>query len=229
MMDARTTILMVEDESQIRRIVRSALESDGYSVLEAGNCDNGLAQAGANPPGLVILDLGLPDRDGVEFIRNLRGWSAVPVLVLTARAAENDKILALDAGADDYLTKPFGMGELLARVRALLRRKEQAGENSPLVAFGDVQADLAKRIVTRGGVEVHLTQIEYRLLCVLLANAGKVLTHRYLLREVWGPAFVESNHYLRIYVGHLRQKLEFDPAQPRHLLTETGVGYRLQL
>jgi len=175
----------------------------------------------------VVLDLGLPDRDGVEFIRDLRSWSGVPVIVLSARAEESDKIAALDAGADDYLSKPFGVGELLARVRALLRR-QAAGEGSPEFVFGDVRVDLARRAVERRGQPVHLTPIEYRLFALLLANAGKVLTHRQLLRDVWGPAYVDSSHYLRIYVGHLRQKLEADPAQPRHLLTETGVGYRFQ-
>lgn len=228
MSEPSPSVVVVEDEKQIRRFVRSALEAEGCRVFEAENGKQGLVEAGTRKPDLIILDLGLPDLDGVEFIRDLRGWSAVPILILSARSTENDKIVALDAGADDYLTKPFGVGELLARVRALLRRQGKSSEGSPVVSFGDVQADLSKRVVTRSGEPVHLTQIEYRLLALLMANPGKVLTHRHLLREVWGPSFVESNHYLRIYVGRLRQKLEADPAQPKHILTETGVGYRFQ-
>ena len=223
-----SNIVLVEDEKQIRRFVRSTLETEGCRVFEAESGRQGLVEAGTRKPDLIILDLGLPDLDGVEFIRDLRGWSTVPVLILSARSTENDKIVALDAGADDYLTKPFGVGELLARVRAILRRQSKSDEASPVVLFGDIQVDLSRRVVMRGGEPVHLTQIEYRLLSLLIANPGKVLTHRHLLREVWGPSFIESNHYLRIYVGHLRQKLEADPAQPRHFLTETGVGYRFQ-
>ncbi|MBS4098066.1 MAG: two-component system response regulator KdpE [Sulfuricella sp.] len=222
-------IILVEDEKQIRRFVRAALEEEGCQVFEAESGGQGLIEAGTRKPDLIVLDLGLPDMDGVAFIRDLRGWSNAPVLILSARSTENDKIVALDAGADDYLTKPFGVGELLARVRALLRRHGKAGESGPLVSFGDIQVDLARRTVTRNGEPLHLTQIEYRLLGLLIANSGKVMTHRHLLREVWGPSFVESNHYLRIYVGHLRQKLETDPAQPRHILTETGIGYRFQI
>lgn len=221
-------VVVVEDEKQIRRFVRSALEAEGCRVFEAESGQQGLVEAGTRKPDLIVLDLGLPDLDGVEFIRDVRGWSAVPILILSARSTENDKIVALDAGADDYLTKPFGVGELLARVRALLRRQGKSSEGGPVVMFGDIEADLSRRVVTRNGEPVHLTQIEYRLLSLLIANPGKVLTHRHLLREVWGPSFVESNHYLRIYVGHLRQKLEADPAQPKYILTETGVGYRFQ-
>lgn len=221
-------VVVVEDEKQIRRFVRSALEAEGCRVFEAESGQQGLVEAGTRKPDLIVLDLGLPDLDGVEFIRDVRGWSAVPILILSARSTENDKIVALDAGADDYLTKPFGIGELLARVRALLRRQGKSSESGPVVMFGDIEADLSRRVVTRNGEPVHLTQIEYRLLSMLIANPGKVLTHRHLLREVWGPSFVESNHYLRIYVGHLRQKLEADPAQPKYILTETGVGYRFQ-
>jgi two-component system KDP operon response regulator KdpE len=188
----------------------------------------GLVTAGEAKPDLVMLDLGLPDGNGVDFIRNLRGWSDVPILVLSARTHEKDKIQALDAGADDYLTKPFGVGELQARARALLRRRNRGEAPSPLFEFGEVKVDLSRRTVMRNGEPVHLTPIEYRLLCALLANSGKVLTQRYLLREVWGPSSVESYHYLRIYVGHLRQKLEIDPTQPRHIQTETGVGYRFE-
>ena len=224
------TILIVEDECQIRRFVRTALEREGMRVDEAGTRRDGLIEAGRCKPDLVVLDLGLPDGEGAQFVEDFRAWSSAPVLVLSARSTENDKIGVLDAGADDYLTKPFSVGELLARVRALLRRGRNGAEaEAALVAFGDVEVDFSRRQVTRGGELVKLTPIEYRLLGVLIANAGKVLTHRHLLREIWGPAYSDSSHYLRIYVGHLRHKLEDDPAQPRHFLTETGVGYRFQL
>jgi two-component system KDP operon response regulator KdpE len=220
-------ILLVEDEAQIRRFVRSALEGDGCRVAEAETMRQGLIEAGTRKPDLVILDLGLPDGDGARFVEGLRTWSAIPVIILSARSTEHDKIEVLDAGADDYLTKPFSVGELLARVRALLRRQARAAEGeSPTLRFSAVEVDLSRRVVLRQGAQVRLTPIEYRLLAVLLANSGKVMTHRHLLREVWGPSFVESSHYLRIYVSRLRQKLENDPAQPRHFLTETGVGYR---
>ena len=229
MTDTPATALLVEDERQIRRFVRTALEAEGWQVVEAETMRQGLVDAGTRQPDLVVLDLGLPDGNGIDFIRDLRGWSSVPVIVLSARAQETDKIEALDAGADDYLTKPFGVGELLARVRATLRRKTATPPGSGGVfRFGDVEVDQANRVVTKAGERVHLTPIEYRLLTLLIGNAGKVLTHRHLLREVWGPSFVESSHYVRIYVGHLRQKLEADATQPRHLLTETGVGYRFQ-
>lgn len=222
-------VLVVEDEMQIRRFVCAALEDEGCRVAEAETMAKGLIEAGTRKPDLIILDLGLPDGDGVRFVHDLRAWSNLPVLILSARSTESDKIDVLDAGADDYLTKPFAVGELLARVRALLRRGKPGGEaGSPAIRFGDVEIDLTRRQILRQGAAVHLTPIEYRLLCVMLANAGKVMTHRQLLREVWGPSYVESNHYLRIYVGHLRQKLEQDPTQPRHFLTETGVGYRFQ-
>ena len=227
-------VILIEDEPQIRRFVRSALEAEGWQVFEAGTAQRGLADAGTRKPDLVVLDLGLPDSDGLEVIRDVRGWSAVPIIVLSARSDEADKIAALDAGADDYLTKPFGTGELMARVRATLRRPRAAqGSESTAVdeeavfRFGDVEVDRPARLVRRSGVEVHLTPTEYRLLSVLIANTGRVLTQRQLLREVWGPAHSEQAHYLRVYMGHLRQKLEVDPAQPKHLLTETAVGYRL--
>ena len=221
-------VLVVEDEKQIRRFVRTSLEEEGCRVFEAGTLAGGLVEAGERKPDLIMLDLGLPDGNGVDFIRDLRGWSDAPILVLSARSNEKDKVQALDAGADDYLTKPFGVAELRARARALLRRQSRTEDASPLFEFGEVKVDLSRRVVTRNGEPVRLTPIEYRLLCVLLANAGKVLTQRHLLRDVWGPSSVESYHYLRIYVGHLRHKLEIDPAQPRHFQTETGVGYRFQ-
>lgn len=223
------TVIVVEDEKQIRRFVRTSLEDEGCRVVEAGTSAQGLLECGNQKPDLVVLDLGLPDGNGIDFIRDLRAWSDVPILVLSARSHEKDKIQALDVGADDYLTKPFGVGELRARARALLRRQSRGGEGAtPIIEFGDVQVDLSRRVVTRAGETLHLTPIEYRLLCVLLANTGKVMTQRHLLRDVWGPSSVESNHYLRVYVGHLRQKLENDPTQPKYLLTETGVGYRFQ-
>ena len=228
MNELSASVVLVEDEKQIRRFVHTALKAEGCRIYEAENGKQGLIEAGTRKPDLVILDLGLPDLDGVEFIRDLRSWSTTAILVLSARSAEEDKIIALDAGADDYLTKPFGVGELLARVRALLRRQNKTSEGESIIAFGNNQIDLAKRIVIRSNLPVHLTQIEYRLLAQLVVNTGRVLTHRYLLREVWGPAFVESNHYLRVYVGRLRQKLENNPTQPQHILTETGVGYRFQ-
>lgn len=227
------TAIVIEDEPQIRRFVRGALEAEGWQVHEAGTLRDGLAAAGTRQPDLLVLDLGLPDGDGLTLIRDVRGWSAVPIIVLSARSDEADKIAALDAGADDYLTKPFGTGELLARVRANLRRPRAAGGGSgdevpeALFRFGEVEFDRAARLVRRAGAEVHLTPTEYRLLSVLVANAGRVLTQRQLLREVWGPSHTQQSHYLRIYMGHLRQKLEADPAQPKHLLTETAVGYRL--
>jgi len=222
-------VLIVEDEKQIRRFVRVAVEEEGCQVAEAETMAQGLLEAGARQPDLLILDLGLPDGNGIDLIHDLRGWSDIPILILSARSQENDKIDALDAGADDYLTKPFSVGELRARVRALLRRRSRSPENaSPLIEFGQVVVDLSRRLVTRSGDEVHLTPLEYRLLTLLVAHPGKVLTQRNLLREIWGPSYIESSHYLRVYVGHLRQKLENDPTQPKHFLTETGVGYRFQ-
>ena len=223
--------LIVEDEPSIRRFVRMALEAEGWQVHECETVRQGLIDAGTRRPELIVLDLGLPDDDGINYLKDLRAWSGVPVIVLSARASEADKIAALDAGADDYLTKPFGVGELMARVRVALRRSQSAaaaGEPAQTVfRFGAVEVDLAARRVLRECQAVHLTPIEYRLLTHLIANAGKVLTHRQLLKAVWGPSHVEDNHYLRVYMGQLRQKLEDQPAQPRHLLTETAVGYRL--
>jgi two-component system KDP operon response regulator KdpE len=228
MSETQACVIVVEDEPQIRRFVCDALGKEGCAPLQAATARIGLDAAAAGRADLVILDLGLPDMNGIDFIRDLRTWSPLPILILSARSAERDKIAALDAGADDYLCKPFGVGELLARVRALLRRHWHSGESTPRHQFGDVEVDLVRHVVSRGGVEIHLTQIEYRLLAVMLAHHGKVLTHRHLMQEVWGPGYREQGHYLRIYVGRLRQKLELDPAQPQHLLTETGVGYRFQ-
>ena len=223
------SVLIVEDEQAIVRFLRTALEADGLRVYDAGTLQRGLLEAATRKPDLVILDLGLPDGDGIDFIRDLRQWSQVPVLVLSARIEESDKIAALDAGADDYLSKPFGIGELQARLRVALRRHAGMRQSDPLVSFSDIQVDLAARRITRNDEEIHLTPIEFRLLAVLLNNHGKVLTQRQLLSQVWGPNAVEHSHYLRIYMGHLRQKLESDPARPRHLLTETGIGYRFML
>jgi two-component system KDP operon response regulator KdpE len=228
MSEPTQTAVIVEDEQQIRRFVRTSLEAEGWRVFEATTVKQGLVEAGTRHPDLVVLDLGLPDGDGIELIRDLRNWSQVPVIVLSARTEEAEKIAALDAGADDYLSKPFGVGELMARVRVALRRRRSADQaREPVFRFGNIAVDLSLRTVTRDGAFVHLTPTEYRLLGHLIANAGKVLTQRQLLREVWGPSHAEDSHYLRIFMGHLRQKLEEDPAQPKHLLTETAVGYRL--
>ncbi|MGE0672683.1 MAG: two-component system response regulator KdpE [Methylibium sp.] len=227
MSDPMPIAIIVEDEPQIRRFVRIALEGEGWLVFEAATLRQGLVEAGTRRPDLIVLDLGMPDGDGVDYLRDLRAWSQVPVIVLSARADEADKIAALDAGADDYLTKPFGVGELLARVRVARRRAQGVSDTGAVrVRFGAVDVDLASRVVARDGEPVHLTPIEYRLLTLLIANTGKVLTHRQLLREVWGPNAVEHSHYLRIYMSQLRRKLEADPARPEYLLTETGVGYR---
>ncbi|MET4875918.1 two-component system response regulator KdpE [Morganella morganii] len=221
-----TTVLIIEDEKGIRRLLRTALEGDSVRVFEAEDLARGLVEAATRKPDLVILDLGLPDGDGITFVQEFRQWSSVPVLVLSARDSEHDKIAALDAGADDYMTKPFGVGELQARLRVLMRRYPGSEKNDPVYEFGDICVDIAGRRVTKGGEEVHLTPIEFRLLTILIGHSGKVLTQRQLLNEVWGPNAVEHAHYLRIYMGHLRQKLETDPARPQHFITETGIGYR---
>ena len=221
-----TTVLIIEDEKGIRRLLRTALEGDSVRVFEAEDLARGLVEAATRKPDLVILDLGLPDGDGITFVQEFRQWSSVPVLVLSARDSEHDKIAALDAGADDYMTKPFGVGELQARLRVLMRRYPGSEKNDPVYEFGDICVDSAGRQVRKGGEEVHLTPIEFRLLTILIGHSGKVLTQRQLLNEVWGPNAVEHAHYLRIYMGHLRQKLETDPARPQHFITETGIGYR---
>ena len=220
-------VLLVEDEPRIRRFVRLALESQGCVVAEAETAAVGLDAAGKTRPDLLILDLGLPDRDGLELIRDLRAWATMPILALSARSLESDKVAALDMGADDYLSKPFGVEELLARVRAMLRRRRRDEATTRVqLSDGAVEVDLTRRTITRNAEPVHLTPIEFRLLATLITHDNRVLTHRQLLREVWGEGHSDRGHYLRIYIGRLRHKLETDPTLPRHLLTETGVGYR---
>jgi len=221
--------LLVEDDPPIRRFLRTTLPTQDYELIEADSGKAGLAQATSQNPDVILLDLGLPDMDGIDFIRNVREWSSVPIIIISARGQERDKIAALDAGADDYLTKPFGIGELLARIRAALRRLAQIGpeKTDGVVILGDVRIDLEKRQVFRGENEVRLTPLEYKLLTVLVRNRGRVVTQRQLLQEVWGPSHVDQNHYLRIFTLQLRRKLESDPARPRLILTEAGVGYRL--
>jgi len=230
MSESLPLILIIEDELPIRRFLHAALTASDYRWIEAGTAGEGLAQAALRQPDLVILDLGLPDMDGLEVIRQLRGWSAIPIIVLSARQQEGDKVLALDAGADDYLTKPFGVAELLARLRVALRHASRSASaaDSPVFEVGDLHVDLALRQVFVAGAEVHLTPIEFKLLATLVQHAGKVLTHRQLLREVWGPGYAEESHYLRVFVAQLRRKIEADPARPRYLITEPGVGYRLR-
>ena len=229
MADATPTILVIEDDVAIQRFLRVSLAGNGYRVVESETGKDGLLQAASRQPDLVILDLGLPDMDGVETVKRLREWSAVPVIVVSARGKEQDKIVALDAGADDYLTKPFAVGELLARVRVALRHSATANAETgdPVFTFEDLKVDLLYRRVTVGEKQVHLTPNEFKLLTALVKHAGMVMTHRQLLKEVWGPGSGNETHYLRVYMNQLRQKLEADPARPRYLLTEPGVGYRL--
>jgi len=220
-------VLIVEDEADILRFVRLTLEGEGYAVFEADTLKRGLIEAATRRPDALVLDLGLPDGDGMDLIREFRGWSSAPIIVLSARNGEADKIEALNAGADDYLVKPFGAGELLARVRAQLRRyRARPNDNAPLISFGEVVIDLAKRNVSRAGTAVHLTPIEYRLLTYLASHPDRVLTHRQLLQAVWGPGHVEHTHYVRVHMANLRKKIEVDASRPKHLLTEAGVGYR---
>ena len=222
-------ILMIEDEQAIRRFLRAGLEGQGYRCVEAGTGEEGLAHAATRSPDIVLLDLGLPDLDGFAVVHRLREWSSVPIIVLTARGQERDKVRALDAGADDYITKPFSMAELLARIRAALRRRAEAGSNgeTSVIEVGDLRIDLGRRKVAIADNQVSLTRIEYQLLATLARHAGRVLTHEFLLREVWGPTYTSQHHYLRVYMAQLRHKLEADPGRPRLLLTETGVGYRM--
>ncbi|MGB7990620.1 MAG: two-component system response regulator KdpE [Candidatus Methylophosphatis roskildensis] len=223
----RPVVIVIEDEPAIRRFVKMSLEATGCEVFEADSMQRGLIETGTRHPDMVVLDLGLPDGDGVDFIRDVRAWSDIPIIVLSARTTEDDKVGALDAGADDYLTKPFGSAELLARVRAQLRRRALAGgSGATIVEFGKVRVDLGKRIVERAGEPLHLTPIEYRLLAYLITHPDSVLTHRQLLKNVWGPSHADDSHYVRVYMGLLRKKVEDDPSQPEHIVTETGVGYR---
>jgi two-component system KDP operon response regulator KdpE len=222
------TILIIEDESQMRRFLRAALESNGYQVFETETAADGLTQAASRNPDLILLDLGLPDADGLQVTERLRAWARMPIIVLSARGKEEDKVKALDVGADDYLTKPFGVGELLARIRVALRHSARTDSGASQFAMGDVRVDLVRRVVTKAQQEVHLTPIEYKLLATLIKHEGRVLTHRQLLKEVWGPGSSEQTQYLRVYMGQLRHKLEDDPSRPRFLTTEPAVGYRLR-
>ena len=222
-------ILVIDDEVQMRRFLRTSLGSSGYQMIEAETGADGLRDAAARNPDLVLLDLGLPDLDGLVVTARLREWSKTPIIVISARGQEEDKIKALDAGADDYLTKPFGVGELLARIRVALRHVTSAGVNEPEFSVGELKVDLARRLVQVNDREVHLTPTEYKLLTTLVRHAGKLVTHRQLLRDVWGPNASEQTHYLRVYMGQLRHKLEQNPSRPRYLVTEPGVGYRLRL
>jgi two-component system KDP operon response regulator KdpE len=228
MSDASTPlVLLIEDESQMRRFLRAAFGNQPYRLVEAETAREGLAQAAGRNPDVILLDLGLPDADGIDVTRRLREWSQTPIIVISARGREQDKVAALDAGADDYLTKPFGVAELLARLRVALRRQAQTPDAEATFTVGELRVDLAARRVFLGDEERHLTPTEYKLLAVLVQHAGKVLTHRHLLKEVWGPNVVEHTHYLRVYMTQLRHKLERDATRPRYLRTETGVGYRL--
>jgi two-component system KDP operon response regulator KdpE len=220
-------VVLIEDEPQIRRFLRATLGSQSYRLFEAGTGADGLVEAASRQPDVVIVDLGLPDMDGLEVIRRLREWSTVPIIVLSARGQEADKVVALDLGADDYVSKPFGADELLARVRVALRHKAGVAREDAVFTTGDLRIDLGRRHVFVRDQEVKLTPTEYRLLTTLVRHAGRVLTHRQLLQEVWGPNQTEEAHYLRVYMAQLRRKIEADPAQPRYLLTEPGVGYRL--
>jgi len=227
---APPVVLLIEDEPQMRRFLRAALGNQEYELVEAATAREGLAQAAGRNPDLILLDLGLPDADGLDVTRQIREWSRTPIIVISARGQERDKVAALDAGADDYLTKPFGVGELLARMRVALRHAQTTeGSGESVFEGGGVRVDLARRQVFRGQEEVHLTPLEYKLLVALVRHPGKVLTHRQLLKEVWGPNAVDQTHYLRVYMTQLRHKLEADPTQPRLLQTEPGVGYRLRV
>ena len=220
-------ILVVEDEPEIRRFLRAALGAEGYKVVESATARRGVVDATTHKPDLVIIDLGLPDLDGIHVIRQIRAWSSMPVIVLSARAQEASKISAFEAGADDYVTKPFGIGELIARVRVALRRALRATTANHVITLGEAAIDVDSRLATRDGRPVHLTPIEFRIVACLANHLGMVVTHKQLLTEVWGPTHALDTHYLRIYLKQLRDKLEIDPVQPRHFITETGIGYRL--
>ncbi len=231
MSEKSITILVIEDELPIVRFLRATLGSQGYALCEAASGQAGIVEAGTCRPDLILLDLGLPDMDGLEVIRRVRAWSEVPIVIISARGQESDKVAALDAGADDYLTKPFGVPELMARIRVALRRASRAGAEgeSSLFTCGDLKVDMAGHLVHLDGEEISLTPIEFRLLAAMIKHAGKVITHRQLLKEVWGPHLTDESHYLRVFVHQLRRKLEDDPARPRFILTEAGVGYRLRV
>jgi len=231
MTNTNPIIVVIEDDPAIRLFLRTGLIAHGFKVFEADNGRQGIVEAGVRKPDLIILDLGLPDMDGVDVIKAIRQWSAMPVIILSARSSEQHKIDALDAGADDYLTKPFGLGELLARIRVAMRHSASspAQDQSGVFTTGALKVDLLKRQVFVGEAEVHLTPIQYRLLCLMIKNAGKVLTHQFIMKEVWGPSYRDNSHYLRIYMSQLRQKLETAPTQPQYLLTESGIGYRLKV
>lgn len=224
-------IIVIEDDPSIRRFLRTSLSTQGFNVFEAATGKQAIVEVGIRKSDLVILDLGLPDMDGIEVIKTIREWSAVPIIILSARSSEQQKIDALDVGADDYLTKPFGFGELLARIRVALRHsiRPQEQSRSDVFVTANLKVDLLNRVVSVDEREIHLTPIQYRLLTVLVKHAGKVMTHQQILKEVWGPSYQENAHYLRIYMSQLRQKLETDPTQPKFLLTESGVGYRLKV
>ena len=230
MAEVAPLVLLVEDEPQMRRFLRAALEGNGYRLIESTTARDGLGQAAGRNPDVILLDLGLPDADGIDVTRRIREWGTTPIVVISARGKEQDKVAALDAGADDYLTKPFGVGELLARLRVALRHSTRSadGQATPVFSVGDLNVDLAARRVRLGEAEVHLTPTEYKLLATLVRYAGRVVTHRQLLKEVWGPNAIEHTHYLRVYMTHLRHKVEHDATRPRYLVTEPGVGYRLQ-
>jgi two-component system KDP operon response regulator KdpE len=227
MSNVPATILVVEDELEIRRFLHSALSDEGYKIVEAATVKRGAIDATTHKPDLIIVDLGLPDGDGLDLIHRIREWSPMPILVLSARAQERSKIEALDAGADDYITKPFAVGELLARVRVALRHAARGGSGETTIRIGDVLVDLEARKVLRGEQEIHLTPVEFRILACLAKHVGMVVTHRQLLTEVWGPTHASDTHYLRVYMKQIRNKLEADPVRPRYFTTETGIGYRL--